>query len=626
MRDRGTGSGWRGVALIVVVYVYFLIFAEFAFLTRLSELGIGGNGLKVVMAAMAAGGILLSLLTPRVRIFPNPATRLRVGLAFCSTAALLTLLPLGITAGAIVAFLIGTALGITTVTLVTHLRGWTGERWGIVYAGVGTGLAYLICNVPAVFTATPQAQAIFAAGLCGIATLFPLDSEEPSPASDGPRAQMSFPVALASFAALIWLDSAAFYIIQHTATLKAGTWLGSAHLWINGGLHLCAAVIAALLLRRGRAATSLALAFGALAFACVLLRSPSLILSASLFYPAGVSVYSVALVAYPSFLAGSESAADRGRKAGWIYALAGWIGSALGIGMGQNLGHVPLAFVAIAGVVVLSPSGVAIWKCRTRELAFVAGIGVIAFAVYMVLPKKQSFATRTDVERGRQIYISEGCIHCHSQYVRPDSPDVLMWGPTESMEEIHAQRPPLIGNRRQGPDLSQVGFRRSPLWLKAHLINPSEISYRSPMPSFAFLFSDARGGDLVAYLSSRRGSDEQQQLQREAAWSPAQAALTEANGRNGGLDYERHCATCHDSSGATRLRWLRSWRNIPQTLTELREYANREPQSKLARIAKFGMPGTDMPGFEYLSDQQIASIVFWLRFAPMEATSQPSPH
>jgi len=624
MRGNAFTSGWRGTALIAVTYVYFLIFAQFAFLRRLAELGIDGNALKVVMAAMAVGGILLSLLTPRTQAVSNPATRLRLGLAISAIAALLTLSPLGTKTAPVVAFLIGAGLGITTVTLVTHLRMWTGERRGILHVGLGTGLAYLICNVPAVFTASARDQAILAAALCLIAMALPLASAAAVSGDNPPRARMSFGVALASFAALIWLDSAAFYIIQHTQALKAGTWLGDVHLWINGGLHFGTAMIAAFLLQRGRVTTILTLAFGTLAFACVLLQNPSLILSASLFYPMGVSLYSVALVAYPSFLAGSESSGDRGRKAGWIYAVAGWIGSALGIGMGQNLGHVPLGFVAAAGLVLLAPLCVAIIKYRTRELALVGAAGTAALLIYGLIPE-QPIVAITPVERGRQIYISEGCISCHSQYVRPDSPDTLMWGPTESLEEIHAQRPPLIGNRRQGPDLSQVGLRRSPLWLKAHLISPAEISYHSPMPSFAFLFSDSRGSDLVAYLSSLRGAGEQLQLQREAAWAPAAVGSSAANAQDGELDYERHCATCHDLQGATRMHWLATWRRVPQPLSALREHALNQSQSELARIAKFGIPGTDMPGHEYLSDGQIASIVLWLKLDPMQTTSRTSP-
>ncbi len=85
--------------------------------------------------------------------------------------------------------------------------------------------------------------------------------------------------------------------------------------------------------------------------------------------PIGVSLYSVALVAYPSLLSSATSTAQRGRQAGWIYAIAGWIGSALGIGMGQNLGHVPPAFVAVASAVVLFPVLVRVFRHRPRELA-----------------------------------------------------------------------------------------------------------------------------------------------------------------------------------------------------------------------------------------------------------------
>lgn len=626
MHDRAIISGWRGVALIAVVYVYFLIFAQFAFLTRLAELSIGGNALKIVMAAMAFGGILLSLLTPRTEYIENPRT-VRIGLAIAASAALLTLLPLNLTTAAIVAFLIGSGLGITTVTLVTHLRIWTGAQRGIIRVGLGTGFAYFICNLPAVFTATPKHQALLASCLCIFAMCVRLGPEhQRAQATAGHSSRLTFPIALISFAALIWLDSAAFYIIQHTPALKAGTWLGSVHLWTNGTIHLLTAIAGALLLQRGRIALTLAAAFSALAFACVLLQHSSLILSASLFYPIGVSLYSVALVAYPSFLSSAESTSDRAKQAGWIYAIAGWVGSALGIGMGQNLGRVPLAFVAVAGIAVLAPIAVVAVKERAREFALVAALAAIALLFSTLLPQQQTSAALTSIERGRQIYISEGCISCHSQYVRPDSPDVLMWGPTESTTELHQQKPPLIGNRRQGPDLSQVGLRRSPLWLKAHLISPAEISYCSPMPSYAFLFADARGNDVVTYLSSLHSPNAQQQLQLETAWSPTPAALNSANTREGAIIYQEECATCHETSGATRLHWLSEWHKIPQSLPELRELAAHQPLPRLAQIAKFGISGTDMPGHEYLNDHQIASVALFLKLAPEQNLSQTTTH
>ena len=62
-------TGWQGIALVAITYVYFLIFAQFAFLHRLAELGLADARLQAVMAAMAAGGILFSLLTPRLKIW-----------------------------------------------------------------------------------------------------------------------------------------------------------------------------------------------------------------------------------------------------------------------------------------------------------------------------------------------------------------------------------------------------------------------------------------------------------------------------------------------------------------------------------------------------------------------------
>lgn len=622
MRSRLARSGWRAVALIAAVYIYFLIFAQFAFLARLGELGITGNALKWIMAAMAAAGIFFSLATPRVRFLPNPPHRLRAGLALSAIAALATLAPLSTPIAAIVAFMIGAALGITTVTLVTHLGAWTGESGDFLSVGLGTGIAYLVCNVPVVFTAAPTAQAILAAFLCLLVCAVPLGESRAVRRQAVPgQFRMPFAVALTSFAALIWLDSAAFYIIQHTQALKAATWLGSAHLWANGASHLSAAIAAAVLLQRGRTLATLALAFAGLAVACVLLQNPALVGTASLFYPIGVSLYSVALVAYPSFLTEAHSISHRGRQAGWIYAIAGWLGSALGIGMGQNLGRVPVGFVALAAVVVLAPVLVLLFRNRSRELTVVAGAALVAGLAYGFLPVQGASASLNAVERGRQVYISEGCISCHSQYVRPNSPDVGMWGPVQSLQSIHAQQPPLIGNRRQGPDLAEVGLRRSPLWLKAHLVNPAEVSYRSFMPSYAFLFRDRRGDDLVDYLESLRGPGAQQQLQRELASEPSAQSWHDASAAKGASLFHEHCATCHDAQGPTRVRWIGAWRKLPPDAAALHEFAQNQTDGKLAQIAKFGIPGTDMPGHEYLSDAELASLALYLK-----SSSRDIPH
>ncbi len=618
MRTRAV-DGWRGVTLIAITYVYFLIFAQFAFLARLAELGLAVAGVKIVLAAMAIGGVLASLLAPGLAPIATHATGVRIGLSICGATAFLSLLPLNAAAAACVAFLIGVGLGLLTVTLVTHLRDWTGTEHALLKVGLGTGLGYFACNVPRLFAATPERQAIAAAILCAIG-LWAAGSSVPLAEITETPSRMSFARVLAGFAALVWLDSAAFYIIQHAPALKAGTWMGAAHLWTNAVLHLGAALVAAVLLARRRLGYVLAAAFIAFAAACVLLTNPAHALQASLFYPVGVSLYSVALVAYPSFLTTAFSPAQRGRQAGLIYGVAGWIGSALGIGMGQNLGHVPPAFVAAAGVVILGPALYHLLRERRREVIALGGAGLAALLLSAV-GRRQVAPELSQIERGRRVYISEGCIHCHSQYVRPNTADVLMWGPTESLEQIHLQKPPLIGNRRQGPDLAQVGARRSPLWLKAHLITPAEISGRSIMPSYGFLFDDGRGNDLVAYLASLGSGDMQQDLSEQRAeqqaWEPSEASMHRATAAEGAQVYRIFCATCHDADGATRRKWGTSFTTPPADLLSgpfryVREADPVARQAHIARIARFGIPATDMPGREYLSDQQIASLSLWL--------------
>jgi cbb3-type cytochrome oxidase cytochrome c subunit len=664
-------TGWRGIALVAITYIYFLIFAQFAFLQRLTQLHIADAHLKAVMAAMALGGILVSLLTPRVEILnprrarstlAAPRPRLQAALTLCAAAALLTLLPLNLPASIAVAFLIGASLGTLTVTLVTHLRLWIGTTNPLLKVGLGTGLGYLLCNFPPLFTATPTAQAITAAILCLAAVFLATKTSAPtetlatipaqttldpttnpvilsgakdpcSPSSGEPSGNPgtpTFPQALLAFTALIWLDSAAFFIIQSTPTLKAGTWQGTTHLYLNGTLHLLAALLSVYLLRRRGLSTTLAAALLAFATACLLLLDPHRALLASLFYPIGVSLYSVALVAYPAFLSPAMTLAQRARQAGLLYAIGGWFGSAMGIGMGQHLGHIPPLFVLAAAALILTPQ---LLQTRRRELLATATI-LLAAACAWVTQRAltPTPAPLTQVERGRQVYIAEGCINCHSQYVRPNTPDVLLWGPIQTLADLSAQRPPLIGNRRQGPDLSEVALRRSPLWLRAHFYSPSQLSHGSIMPSFAPLFrgQNQRGDDLLAYLETLHPDPTAAAQHRlaELSWQPDFTAATASHGQQ---LYTQECATCHDRAGATRTAWRTSFHHLP-TLLSTGPYldlpASATPaqrQTQLAQIIKFGIPNTDMPGHEYLSDADIASLTLYLH----QTLAQPlttAPH
>jgi cytochrome c oxidase cbb3-type subunit 2 len=202
-----------------------------------------------------------------------------------------------------------------------------------------------------------------------------------------------------------------------------------------------------------------------------------------------------------------------------------------------------------------------------------------------------------------------------------------MWGPVEPIEMVRGEHPPLIGNRRQGPDLMNIGSRRSALWLKAHFYDPAEVSGSSIMPSFGFLFRDERGDDLVAYLESLHSADTAQHLAEEILWLPSAEAVAKADAKQGEQLFKVYCATCHDSGGSTR--WQVRFRKLPPDLT-VGPYSYlplsgppAQRMNRLAQIAKFGIPGTDMPGHEYLPDRDIASISLWLSQVIAQSSQQP---
>ena len=117
-------------------------------------------------------------------------------------------------------------------------------------------------------------------------------------------------------------------------------------------MHLVAAVVAGWLLDRGRSLLPLTLAWLALiAGACGLqyLGRPEF----TLLYVAGVSLYSCALVFLPSLGTHETGESHPFRRAFLVYTIAGWIGSGLGIGMGENLHRIPLAFILISLLVLL---------------------------------------------------------------------------------------------------------------------------------------------------------------------------------------------------------------------------------------------------------------------------------
>ena len=109
--------------------------------------------------------------------------------------------------------------------------------------------------------------------------------------------------------------------------------------------------------------------------------------------------------------------------------------------------------------------------------------------------------------RGREVYISNGCVYCHSQQPRDRNlgPDGERgWGRASVPGDYYYDKPHLLGSMRTGPDLFNIGARQpSKDWHLGHLFQPRAYVPGSIMPSYPYLFEvkdAAEPGDEVLKL------------------------------------------------------------------------------------------------------------------------------
>lgn len=105
--------------------------------------------------------------------------------------------------------------------------------------------------------------------------------------------------------------------------------------------------------------------------------------------------------------------------------------------------------------------------------------------------------------RGREEYIRNGCVYCHSQQprAREFAPDFQRgWGRATVAGDYAYDAPHLLGTMRTGPDLMNIGVRQpSDQWHLGHLFQPRAYVKGSIMPSYPFMFElkeKAEAGDV----------------------------------------------------------------------------------------------------------------------------------
>jgi cytochrome c oxidase cbb3-type subunit I/II len=126
-------------------------------------------------------------------------------------------------------------------------------------------------------------------------------------------------------------------------------------------------------------------------------------------------------------------------------------------------------------------------------VAILIGGAVEVIPMYLI---KENVPTITSVKPytplevlGRDIYIREGCVGCHSQMVRPFRSETERYGEYSKSGEFIYDHPFLWGSKRTGPDLHRVGGKYPDAWHYNHMDDPRLTSPGSMMPRYSWLLT-----------------------------------------------------------------------------------------------------------------------------------------
>ncbi|OYX28522.1 MAG: cytochrome C oxidase Cbb3 [Flavobacteriales bacterium 32-35-8] len=137
---------------------------------------------------------------------------------------------------------------------------------------------------------------------------------------------------------------------------------------------------------------------------------------------------------------------------------------------------------------------------RPVQLTILATVAILIGGIIQIVPTimvKSNIPTITSVKpytplelEGRDIYIREGCVGCHSQMIRPFRHEVERYGDYSKAGEYVYDHPFLWGSKRTGPDLHRIGGKYSDNWHFNHMYDPQSTSSGSIMPRYQWLISN----------------------------------------------------------------------------------------------------------------------------------------
>ncbi|MHB8165413.1 MAG: c-type cytochrome [Sulfuricella sp.] len=282
-------------------------------------------------------------------------------------------------------------------------------------------------------------------------------------------------------------------------------------------------------------------------------------------------------------------------------------------------------------------------------IVFLAVVAVVVFIPVLVWNPPQTLIAHPytpEQERGRQLFYSNGCNYCHTQYARAE--DTAM-GPISQGGDYFFDNPMILGSERTGPDLSYIGRKRSEAWIIEHTKNPRELSPLSIMPSYAFL-PEADLKAIATYLFGLGDRVAQERMIRPPApyaqladpipypvitpasgtkpppqgWSSWQAAGLQ----EGKEIYVKYCMTCHGAAG----NGLGSYGGtLSVTPADFKQEPFRSmPDDEWFWHVSEGVPGTVMPPWKRsLSVEQRWNVIHYVQqiFARplMRTTNEGNP-
>lgn len=196
-----------------------------------------------------------------------------------------------------------------------------------------------------------------------------------------------------------------------------------------------------------------------------------------------------------------------------------------------------------------------------------------------------------DATAGKDIFIANGCVACHTQQVRNVDMD-RMWGSRPSIAADYAENKrldiwrntaTLMGSERTGPDLTNIGSRQpSVAWNLLHLYQPRAVVEQSIMPAYPWMFiikdsvsknetevivpdkfrkgitgkivASKEALQLVAYLQSLKQTKLPDGKETPGFLYKKEVKAAAATNGKGGLPdgnvlYVANCQTCHQPNG-----------------------------------------------------------------------------